>query len=94
MKLILNIISDLPSFLSPCLRAVISYRPDLLLSDVKMLYILELTVGCEANIQNNSDRKAANYSSLINDLSPYSKIVFLNFSMSAVGVMGSSCNSM
>ena len=47
-----------------------SYRPDLLLlTDKNILYILELTVGFETNIQNNSDRKATKYSSLINDLS-------------------------
>ena len=46
-------------------------------------------------IQNNSDRKTAKYSSLINDLSPsYSKVVFVNLSMGAIGVMGSSCNSL
>ena len=73
-----------------------SLRPDLLLLiDEKILYILELTVGFETNIQNNSDRKAAKYSSLINDLSlSYSKVVFVNLSIGAIGVMGSSCNSL
>ena len=73
-----------------------SLRPDLLLLiDEKILYILELTLGFETNIQNNSDRKAAKYSSLINDLSlSYSKVVFVNLSMGAIGVMGSSCNSL
>jgi len=88
--------ADLPSFISPCLITVDSFRPDLLLLiDEKMLYILELTLGFEPNIQNNSDRKAAKYSSLINDLSlSYSKVVFVNLSMGAIGVMGSSCNSL
>ena len=41
-------------------------------------------------IENNSDRKATKYSSLINDLSlSYSKVVFVNPSMGAIGVMGS-----
>ena len=57
--------------------------------------MLELTLGFEANIQNNTDRKAAKYSSLINNLSlSYSKVVFVNLSMGAIGVMGSSCNSL
>ena len=88
--------STLPSFLSPCLITCYSFRPDLLLLiDAKILYILELTLGFETNIQNNSDRKAAKYSSLINDLSlSYSKVVFINLSMAAVGVMGSPCNSL
>ena len=92
---------DLPSFLSPCFICFItgeSYRPDLLLLiDINILYILKLTVGFETNIQNNSDRKATKYSSLINDLSlslSYSKVQFVNLSMSAIGAMGSSCNSL
>ena len=64
-----TVYADLPSFLSPCFITVESYRPDLLLpTDKNILYILELTVGFETNIQNNSDRKATKYSSLINDL--------------------------
>ena len=84
------------TFPSPCLITGDSFRPDLLLlTDNKILNILELTVGFETNIQNNSDRKNAKYSSLINDLSPsYSKVVFVNLSMGAIGVMGSSCNSL
>ena len=90
-----TVYADLPSFLSPCLITGDSLRPDLLLIDEKILYILELTLGFETNIQNNSDRKAAKYSSLINDLSlSYSKVVFVNLSMGAIGVMGSSCNSL
>ena len=67
------------------------FRPDLLLTDEKILYILELIVGFEANIQNISDHKASKYSSLINDLSP--SYVFINLSIGAIGVMGSPCNS-
>ena len=91
-----TVYADLPSILSPCLITGDSFRPDLLLLiDAKILYILELTVGFETNIQNNSDRKAAKYSLLINDLSlSYSKVMFVNLSMGAIGVMGSSCTSL
>ena len=91
-----TVYADLPSFLSQCLITGDSFRLDLLLlTDNKILYILELTVGFETNIQNSSDRKTAKFSSLINDLSPsYSKVVFVNLSMGAIGVMGSSCNSL
>ena len=69
-----------------------SFRP-YLLTDGKILYILEFTVGFETNIQINSDRKAAKY--MINDLFlSYSEVVFVNLSMGAIGVMGSSCNSL
>ena len=44
-----------------------------------ILYILELAIGFETNIQINSNRKVAKYSSLISDLSPYySKVIFIN----------------
>ena len=46
-------------------------------------------------MQNNNDPKATIYSSLINDLSfSYSKVQFVNLSMSTIGAMGSSCNSL
>ena len=91
-----TVYADLPSFLSPCFITGESYRSDLLLlTDKNILYILELTVGFETNIQHNSDRKATKYSSLINDLSlSYSKVQFVNLSMSAIGAMGSSCISL
>ena len=88
--------ADLLSFQSPCLIAGDSFRPDLLLiTYAKIFYIVELTAGFETNIQKNSDRKTDKYSSLIKDLSPsYSKVVFVNLSMGAIGVMSSSCNSL
>ena len=90
-----TVYADLPSFLSPSLITGESLRPDLLLlTKDKLLYILELTIGFETNIQNNSNRKAAKYSSLLSELSPsYSKVTFINLSMGAIGTMGSSCTS-
>ena len=92
--------ADLPSFLSPCFITGESNRPDLLLlTNKNTLYILELKVGFEASIQNNSDSKTTKYSSLINDFAlslslSYSKVQFVNLSMSAIVAMGSSCNSL
>ena len=58
----------------------------MIFTDAKILYILELTVSFDAYIPNNSYRKAAKYSSLINDLSPsFSKVVFIDLSMGAIG---------
>ena len=73
-----------------------SFQPDLLLLiDAQIIYILELTVGFETNTKNNRERKAAKYSSLINDLSlSYSKVVFVSLFMGAIGVVGASCNSL
>ena len=86
---------DLPSFLSPYFITGESYRPGLLLTDKNILYILKVTVSFETNIQNNSDRRATKYSSLINDLSfSYRRFQFVNLSLSTIGAMGSSCTSL
>ena len=73
-----------------------SLRPDLVfISKNSILYILELTVGFESNIQINSDRKASKYSSLILDLKhTYSDVKFVNVSMSAIDIMGKSSESL
>ena len=52
-----------------------------------------LEVGGE-NIRANSIRKANKYTPLLQDLSSsYNKVIFINVSMGALGVMGSSCDS-
>ena len=90
-----TVYSDLHLFVSPGMINGESLRPDfLLLTKDKLIYKLELTIECETNIQNNSNRKAAKYSSLLSELSPsYSKVTFINLPMGAIGTMGSSCTS-
>ena len=91
----ISVYADLPSFMSPSLITGDSLRPDLLLLTCnKVRYILELTLGFETNIQANSVRKANKYTPLLQDLSSsYNKVIFINVSMGALGVMGSSCDS-
>ena len=56
--------------------------------------ILELTLGFETNIQANSVRKANKYTPLLQDpSSSYNKVIFINVSMGAHGVLGFSCDS-
>ena len=88
--------ADLPSYLSPSVIIGDSLRPDLVfISKNSILYILELTVGFESNIQINSGRKASKYSSLIMDLKhTYSDVKFVNLSMSTIGIMGKSSESL
>ena len=70
-------------------------RPDLVLVTDASLYILELTVGFESNIQINADRKKAKCQPLISDLSPtHSNIKFINLSMSTFGFLGNSSDSL
>ena len=91
-----SIYADLPSFLSPSFITGDSLRPDLaLLIDNSSLYIIELTVGFESDVQINSDRKKTKYASLISDLTPaYSNVTFVNLSMSVLGIMGKSSDSL
>ena len=88
--------ADLHSFLSPSVITGDSLRPDLVfISKNSILYILELTVGFESNIQINSDRKASKYSSLFLDLKhTYSDVKFVNLSMSTIDIMGKSSESL
>ena len=51
-------------------------------------------MGFESNIKINSDRKATKYHPLINHLhSSYSTATFVNLSMSAIGILGTSSQS-
>ena len=88
--------ANLPSFLSPSFITGDSLRPDLILiTKNSTLYILELTLGFESNIQINSDRKASKYSSIILDLKhAYFDVQFVNLPMSTLGIMGRSSESL
>ena len=90
-----SIYADLPAFLSPSLVTGGSLRPDLLLiTKNKTLYILELTIGFETNIQVNRDRRALKYNPLHHSLrSTYRQINFINLSLGALGTVGSSSDS-
>ena len=52
-------------------------------------------MGFKSNIEGNSARKALKYCSLIMDLKhAYSAVKFVNLSMSAIGIMGRSSESL
>ena len=92
-----SIYADLLSFPSPCLITGDAFRPDLILYNKhnNKLRILELTVGFESNLKINSDRKLSKYRPLLTSLSTsYQEINFINMSMSALGVLESSCDSL
>ena len=59
--------ADLPSFPSSSLISGDTFRPDLIVyyRHSKKVHILELTVGFETNLRNNSDRKLNKYKPLI-----------------------------
>ena len=58
------------------------------------LYILELSVGYESNLQNNVDRKRERYKDLITQQKDHFKTVkFINLSISALGVFSKECST-
>ena len=72
------------------------YRPDLLLANTNksVLYIIELTIGFESNLESNADRKKNKYKHLINEQKQsYNDVKFINLSISALGVFGKECKS-
>ena len=86
---------DLSGYLSPSIITGDSFLPDLLLvtSDHR-LFILELTVGYETNLDVNANRKRERYSHLVHSLSSaYSSIMFVNLSISSPGIFCLSCSS-
>ena len=86
-----TLFADLPSFASPSSITGESLRLDLvLISQDKTLYLLELTVRFETNILIYSKR-STKYKAIIKDLnSQFSTVHFVNFSMGALGILGTS----
>ena len=86
---------DLPDYLSPCTITGDSLRADILLSTAdKTLYIIELTVGLESNLDNTAYRKELMYHPLLTDLAKdYNKTKFVNLCISCLGIFGNSSDS-
>ena len=60
-----------------------------------ILYIIELTVGFETNLNNNAHRKELKYRPLLSDLATdYKEIKFVNLCISCLGIFGTSSNSL
>ena len=56
-----KVYADLPGYKSPSIITGDEYRPDLLLlTSQNTLYVAELTVGHESNLENNSNHKKQN----------------------------------
>ena len=90
-----NLFVDLPGYKSPSIVTGDTFRPDLLLSiNSDCLYIPELSVGYESNLQTNVDRKRRRYEDLITQQKKQFKAVkFVNLSISSLGVFSKECHS-
>ena len=57
-------------------------------------YVVELTVGCETNLENNVKRKKAKYRELVKKLDQdFNEVKFVNLSMSSLGIFAQECSS-
>ena len=86
---------DLPGNLSPSILTGESLRPDMVLSiEDKCLYIIELTVGFETNLERNAERKEIKYRPLLKQFeNKYRKTKFINLSTSSLGMFGQASGS-
>ena len=64
------------------------FRPHLIvLTKDNTLFILELTVGYQTNLRNNTNRKHTKYKKLIEERKKiFPSVIFANLSISALGV--------
>jgi hypothetical protein len=90
-----SLYADVPGFKSPSIITGDAYRPDLLLSlSNGSLYVVELTVGYETNLENNVKRKKAKYRELVRQLDEnFNEVNFVNLSMSSLGIFAQECST-
>ena len=80
---------DLPQYLLPCFVTGEDLRPDMLISSSDTLYVIELSVGFEANLNNSVSRKFEKYRYIFHNLeSKYRLVKFVNLSISSLGISG------
>ena len=86
---------DLPGFKAQSVITGDELRPDLVFEIENNIYILELTVGYETNLNSNSERKHKKYRNLMKDKEKiYNKVKFVNVFISSLGVFGQSTDSL
>ena len=88
--------ADIPGFPLPSIKTGNGLRPGLLLhTKDSCLYILELTINFETNLNSNEERKHLKYSQLVSDhRSQYKSVPFVNLTMSSLGTYANSCLSL
>ena len=81
---------DNDKFPSPSIITGDDQRPDLLLIDKRNnMYVLELTIGFEPNIEKNGKRKNDKYKELLKSMeNDYTNVTFINLSMDSLGIIG------
>ena len=86
--------ADVKGYVSPSTITGEDYRPDIIIVDDKVLYVLELTVGFETNMGLNAMYKQRRYKAILDLLKrDYVDVKYINLSMGAIGIYGKSCSN-
>ena len=90
-----SLYADLPGFLSPSIITGDQLRPDVLLKTKEnCLYVLELTIGFETNLNCNAVRRSEKYANLTSDpKNRFESASFVNLTISSLCIFGNSCSS-
>ena len=87
-----QVFADIDQYMSPSIITGEDLRPDLIvMHQSKDIYVLELTVEFEPNIQKNAARNYEKYETVLEELKfSYNGVTVINLSMGACGVIGAS----
>ena len=82
---------DMEGYINPSVITRTENRPDMIvILNEFTIFVLELTVGFETNIEINIKRKWVKYDEMLKHLDRrFSKVNFINLSMGALGIVGS-----
>ena len=82
---------DLDMFVSSSIISGGEQRPDMIIKRNNDLWILELSVGFETNLEKNRNAKNLGYNIMVQGLkTTYRKVKFINLSLGAIGVYSKS----
>ena len=81
---------DIEGYINPSVITGTKNRPDtILILNESTIFVLELTVGFETNIEINIKQKRVNYNKMLKHLDRrFSKVNFINLSMGTLGIVG------
>ena len=90
----IQLFADLDDFDSPCIITGHCLRQDMFIIFSHTLYIIELTVRFQSNVNANTFQQKPKYLELVDTFSQrYDAVKFVNVSMGTLGMFGTSCDT-
>ena len=86
----IDLYCDIEGYINPSVITGTENRPDMIvILNESAIFVLELTLGFEINIEINIKRKRVKYDEMLKHLDRrFSKVNFINLSMGALGIVG------